>query len=123
MAEPTQQPQQPQQPQQEATVAATQPTQEQQAQEKEQARQERAEQQEQAATALLSTYLETPLPYTPEDWGRVECEACHSNKRFYCPNCLRIVGAPEPAQPVPQLALPIQIDLILADYRKKSTGT
>ena len=33
------------------------------------------------ATALLAAYLDTPLPYTQDDWERVRCEGCLSNKR------------------------------------------
>ena len=34
------------------------------------------------ATALLAAYLDTPLPYTQDDWERVRCEGCLSNKRY-----------------------------------------
>ena len=56
------------------------------------------------------------LPFTPSHLPP------DHHPSFYCPTCLRVVGAPPSAAPVPQLAFPVRIDLVLADYRKKSTG-
>lgn len=33
------------------------------------------------ASARLAAYMDAPLPYTPEDWQRVNCDGCRHNKR------------------------------------------
>ena len=71
---------------------------------------------------MLHAYLDAPLPYSVDAWTKADCpKGCNAQKRFYCINCLCYIGIPPQAQ-VPRLRLPLHVDLVMADNRKKSTA-
>jgi hypothetical protein len=75
------------------------------------------------ASASLQAYLAAPLPYAIEDWVKAACPShgCTAEKRFYCAKCVCWVGVPAGVQ-VPRLCLPLEVNIIIADNRKKSTA-
>lgn len=40
---------------------------------------------EEEATARLAVYMDAALPYSPDDWVRVNCQGCLHNKRCVPP--------------------------------------
>ncbi|KAM3577829.1 hypothetical protein VYU27_000372 [Nannochloropsis oceanica] len=75
------------------------------------------------ASALLQAYLAAPLPYLVDDWVKSPCptDGCTAEKRFYCANCVCWIGVPSHVD-APRLRLPVNVDIVLADNRKKSTA-
>jgi len=45
---------------------------------------------EQPAVGLVTAYLDAPLPYTHDDWQRVTCAGCNSNKRCVAQSAMRM---------------------------------
>lgn len=55
------------------------------------------------------------------EWSRTLCEQCGRSCKFYCPYCIQVVGKRKDVM-VPQVELPIQVDIIFQDAIKKSTA-
>lgn len=72
---------------------------------------------------MLQAYLAAPLSYVADDWVKAACptEGCTAEKRIYCANCVCWIGVP-PHVHVPRLRLPVHVDILMADNRKKSTA-
>jgi DTW domain-containing protein YfiP len=58
-------------------------------------------------------------PPSIEGWSRELCPACGRKFMFYCPLCCRLLGAP---RAVPNVALPVDVDIVFHDNRQKSTA-
>lgn len=74
------------------------------------------------AEEVLKNYIEN-ISLPPKHWQRVDC--CGSSRYVYCPECFCIL-IPTEDWPIPlkgsSVQLPFQVDVLLEDRRKSSTG-
>ena len=71
---------------------------------------------------MIDSYLASKPWGEPGRWERCKCPSCGAVRRFYCPRCRKLVGAPPGLAGIDDSPLALRIDVILRDDQNKSTG-